>query len=138
MQIRVRAWHKAQKKMYYPEELGADQLTLMPDGRGFVNVSGSDTRLSEIDDNRTMVPLMFTGLRDKNGEEIYEGDVVAVFVVAIPEPYVGIVEYGQGKFSINCRRPKDEHHWYQPDLDGSNGYEIRGNIYENLGLLEGR
>ena len=73
--LKFRAWHTIQKKMYSAEEMSADQLTLMPDGRGFVNVSGKDTKLSTFAGNR-MIPLQFTSLHDKHGKEIWEGDVV--------------------------------------------------------------
>lgn len=136
MQIRVRAWHKTQKRMYYPEELGMDQLTLMPNGRGFVNVHGSDTRLSQIDDDRTMVPLLSTGLRDKHGHEVYEGDVLK-----IPAGYSGdyweeeklrVVEWGSG----------DNEHDVGFYLSAPGGIcwsdcEIVGNIYENPDILKG-
>lgn len=44
--IKFRAWHSKHKKMFSPEEMGRDQLTIMLDGTGFINVHGGDTKLS--------------------------------------------------------------------------------------------
>jgi hypothetical protein len=73
--IIVRGWHKEQKKMYSPEEMAEDQLTLMPDGRDFANISSDSTRLSQIDNNRKMIPLLFTGFDDVDGRRVFDGDI---------------------------------------------------------------
>lgn len=74
--VKFNAWHKEQKKMYLAEELGQDQMTLMPDGRGFANISGDSTKLSQIDDGKTMIPLQYIGRTDCEGVELYHGDIV--------------------------------------------------------------
>lgn len=144
--IKIRAWHEAQKKMYSPEIMGSDQLTIMPDGQGFINVSGDDTRRSEF--IRTMIPLQYTGLNDKNGKEIYEGDILnfpekSKFYQTYPNTGInlkvkvdnsnwwGIVEYLNdevgigtiGRFAVKGLMWKPEY------------CEVIGNIYENPELL---
>jgi uncharacterized phage protein (TIGR01671 family) len=128
-EIKFRAWHTNLEKMFSPEEMGEDQLTLMPNGQGFINVHGADTRRSEL--MRAMIPLQYTGLKDKNGKEIYEGDVVKGiwYGKTIDKDIFGVVDFEEGMFGLT-NKIDDE-----PYSINRLFVEVIGNIYENPELL---
>jgi len=74
-------------------------------------------------DEREGIVMQYTGLKDKNGVEIYEGDVVK-----------GVGEH-EGQSEVFC----DNILWYPfqylSDYQGEN-FEIIGNIYENPELIK--
>lgn len=80
--------------------------------------------------------MQYTGLTDKNGKEIYEGDIVKDLAV-LPEDeerdYISVVEFKWGSFLIYDKEKEKYNTVAHSTL------EVIGNIYENPELLkEGR
>ncbi len=110
-QIKFRAWDEKLKMM-------------MPE----VDLSGPLQSYKWL--GRTDLPIMqFTGLLDKNGKEIYEGDIVKCRHIDVPAQVVYEIALGYG-----LRDTKN--HWQGQLKTYAEDYEIIGNIYENPELLE--
>lgn len=129
MNPKFRAWTEEGEVMYYdvyPFE--DDTLLLSYDEIGFDEVPASD-----------FVLMQSTGLRDKNGKEIYEGDIVK-FSDCDDDVYVTPVVWDKnyacfgvsfgGKYPISFDY-LEEFYTELKDI------EVVGNIYENPELLEG-
>ena len=82
---------------------------------------------------RTVPQMQFTGLHDKNGKEIYEGDIVRCFLDGFDE--VSEVFFDEGAFSIYAKNNSPD---YKPCLFEVCETEVIGNIFENPELLEAK
>ena len=73
----------------------------------------------------------YTGLKDKNGKEIYEGDIVKVFTSK--KWRIGIIIYEHSGFTIDVTNNKELKYGRTSIIE--NLTEVIGNIYDNPELL---
>lgn len=87
--------------------------------------------------------LQFTGLKDKNGKEIYEGDVMKIqlpmggFWGHVKREETGVVRYeaDRGGFIVDWKYSRNQHH-ENLTCDIAFEGEILGTIYEKSELLK--
>jgi uncharacterized phage protein (TIGR01671 family) len=129
--IKFRAWHKYDRKMRMVKSIEFNDESGLPE---CVYLAG----LSTLPDKIGSVELMqHTGINDRRGAEIYEGDIVKSEFGLIYEVRIGGYFNGKrlafGVFACNSRDDVTSNIYEPEDFK-----EVIGNIYENPELLEKR
>ena len=104
-ELKFRAWHKIFKRMLEPDE--------------WHHYSGACVIKGELTSSENVILLQYTGLKDKNGKEIYEG-----YILSSGEAQ-GVMEWVEHNNTASWAL-------FAP----LNKFEVIGNIYENPELLE--
>ncbi len=96
--------------------------------------NGSIIKNKPLDDYQNYVVMQYTGLKDKNGKEIYEGDVVRETEEGFPEDILGtyVIEYEGNGF---WPKDRDNESGFSTNGYGTE-FEVIGNIYEHSHLLD--
>ena len=125
-EIKFRAWDRKPKKMYYSEMEQFDDML------GF-----RFKHFEELDE--PPVYMEYTGIKDINGKEIYEGDIVTYRIneAGLTQDDIGIIQIRDVIFDCDCDEiikvfSLDE---YTP-LFSNQKCKVLGNIYENPQLIE--
>lgn len=123
---KYKAWNINREIMYSAEELGKDELTINPDGRGFVNVNSCDAKLSEY--YQHLLPLQFTNNIAKD-VEVYQKDIIKFKIIEHR-----MIEYGSVEFVDDRWAVVDNEGDYMIglwDCIENCGGEVIGNTFEN-------
>lgn len=119
MEIKFRVWEGGIRKMDYVLQLqfnGIGVSQIMPADGGFT------APFQEEDYLESIVLMQYTNVKDKNGKEIYEGDILSNGTEIVCGNQFGQITIKKGKTIFHEIRDSEE-------------IEVIGNIYESPELL---
>jgi hypothetical protein len=127
-EIKFRAWDKRRKKWFNYFHMTSDGKWVVYDSE---DGGKSGVWEHDISEDYDLEIMQFTGLKDKTGSDIYEGDIVKSV-------------YREGKLDqiavVECELPVSWSWGKYGNINMALSYnkdtEIIGNIYENADLLE--
>jgi uncharacterized phage protein (TIGR01671 family) len=126
-ELKFRVWDVETKRFFktdYNEHLS---VAISVDGKTlYQNYVGGDKEIG-----KDVIIQQFTGLKDKNGVEIYEGDIVKVYSEEFEnENFTGKVIFDEGSFLTWINKNDIRGVWSDDNI------EVIGNIMENPELLK--
>lgn len=139
-EIKFRAWDEGNKVMHYDFQWiqsgneGNDWICFVSDKTPWPSVDNG-ILFNNPYFSQQLKKMQFTGIRDKNGKEIYDGDILS-----FADTYFYEVRFEDAKFvcyHLNKQYGKwgDLSRIYDVDFAKYGGIEIIGNIYEHPELL---
>lgn len=120
-EIKFRAWDEVSEKML--------------NWNDFLDTNMKNTFIAP--ESTGLILMQYTGLHDKNGKEIYEGDIV--YCQTKYGKAKAIIKFINGKFvaywNSALTHPENGHHIASYEINKR--FEVIGNIYDNPELLGG-
>ena len=123
-EIKFRIWDIENKEMLKVQELDFEptfyggRIAIRPD------------QYNDYFDTEDMILMQYTGLNDKNGKEIYEGDIVG------DNKIKWIVKWNKHRMGFSLYPTTKQLYDEMPiNVENELGFKILGNIYDNPELL---
>ena len=127
MKLKFRAWDKDRKYMEYTDE----NLLVCFGGNGKVVLTDLSSVYSNCEGMENFELMQSTDMVDRNGNIIFEGDIVKMSKDVYSEPtYYEVVRHYGGAYRLESKQHGCELWLRHTDC------EVVGNVYENLDLLE--
>ncbi len=132
--LKFNAWDRQKNKILLAEELSGGLIGIDPGGFGFCYFHNTEKGFVII---KNLIPLQYTGINDKENQEIYEKDIVKLgetIYIVIKDKDARFSLYDLETYKLVLSHPNPEFDSY--NMLSQINYKKLGNIYENPKLFK--